>query len=123
LHDGNALAILTIGPLGVRVRRLIEENRIDAAHYDMRFLKPIDTEILHEVGERFHKIITLEDGVVKGGLGSEVLEYMSDHGYHPDIIRLGLPDNFVEHGTPAQLHHLVGIDDEGILNAIHKLTH
>jgi 1-deoxy-D-xylulose-5-phosphate synthase len=123
LHDGTALAILTIGPLGVRVRNLIEKYQIDAAHYDMRFLKPIDTEILHEVGERFDKIITLEDGVIKGGLGSEVLEYMNDHGYRPEIVRLGLPDNFVEHGTPAQLHHLVGIDEEGIMNAIHKLIH
>jgi 1-deoxy-D-xylulose-5-phosphate synthase len=123
LHDGTQLAILTIGPLGVRVRKLIETHELNIAHYDMRFLKPIDTEILHEVGERFSKIITLEDGVIKGGLGSEVLEYMNDHGYHPDIIRLGLPDSFIEHGTPAELHHLVGIDEEGILRAIQKLIY
>ena len=90
------------------------------AHYDMRFLKPIDEEILKEVAERFNRIITVEDGMRTGGLGSAVVEWMSDHGYHPQITRLGLPDEFVEHGTVEQLQHIVGIDAEGIAKAINK---
>ena len=89
-------------------------NDITVAHYDMRFLKPIDEELLHEVGTRFRKIITLEDGVVRGGLGSAVLEYMADHGFTPVVKRLGLPDTFVEHGTIPELQHIVGIDSDAI---------
>jgi 1-deoxy-D-xylulose-5-phosphate synthase len=84
----------------------------------MRFLKPLDEEILQEVAEQFQKIVTVEDGVRIGGLGSAVLEWMSDHGYHPEIVRLGLPDSFVEHGTVEQLQHIVGIDAESIAAAI-----
>jgi 1-deoxy-D-xylulose-5-phosphate synthase len=84
----------------------------------MRFLKPLDEDILKEVGERFQRIITVEDGVRNGGMGSAVLEWMSDHGYQPRITRLGLPDEFVEQGTVAQLHHLVGIDKEGIIRSL-----
>ena len=89
------------------------------AHYDMRFLKPIDETILDEVGRRFSRIVTVENGVRNGGLGSAVTEWMNDHGYHPHITRLGLPDTeFVEHGTVAELQHIVGIDAEGIAKAI-----
>ena len=85
----------------------------------MRFLKPIDETILQEVAEKFNRIITVENGVKTGGLGSAVIEWMNDHGYHPEIIRLGLPDTeFVEHGTVAELQHIVGLDKEAIIKAI-----
>jgi 1-deoxy-D-xylulose-5-phosphate synthase len=81
-------------------------------------LKPIDEEILDEVGRKFKHVITVENGVRQGGLGSAVLEWMNDHGYTPKVTRLGLPDNFVEHGKVKELQHIVGIDEEGIKNAI-----
>ena len=84
----------------------------------MRFLKPLDEDILHEVGQKFKRIVTVEDGVRTGGLGTAVLEWMSDHGYSPSITRLGLPDNFVEHGTVAELRKIVGLDPESIKRAI-----
>ena len=102
LHDGSDVAVLSIGPIGNNVTRAIEQMRqegdtISVAHYDMRFLKPIDENILEEVGKKFKKIITVENGTKSGGLGSAVLEWMNDHGYEPRIVRLGLPDSFVEH--------------------------
>ena len=122
LHDGKDVAVLSIGPIGNNVVRAIaqleEENgEISVAHYDMRFLKPIDEEILEEVGRNFKRVITVENGVVRGGLGSAVLEWMNDHGYSPRIQRLGLPDHFVEHGTVKELMHIVGIDEEGIIKS------
>ena len=96
-------------------------REISIAHYDMRFLKPLDEAILEEVAQRFDKIITVEDGVRNGGLGSAVLEWMSDHGYHPSVLRLGLPDRFVEHGTVPELQHIVGIDVHGIRQAIVRM--
>ena len=96
-------------------------REISVAHYDMRFLKPLDEAILEEVAQRFDKIITVEDGVRNGGLGSAVLEWMSDHGYHPSVLRLGLPDRFVEHGTVPELQHIVGIDADGIRQAIVRM--
>ena len=84
----------------------------------MRFLKPLDEDILHEVGRKYKKVITIEDGVRNGGLGSAVLEWMSDHGYHPEVVRMGLPDEFVEHGTVTQLRHIVGLDAEAICKTI-----
>ena len=84
----------------------------------MRFLKPLDETILDEVGRKFKRVITIENGVIKGGLGSAVLEWMNDHGYTPQVQRLGLPDNFIEHGTVKELQHIVGIDEAGILKAI-----
>lgn len=127
LHDGNDVAVLSIGPIGNNVAEAIESlssqaseaNIPSAAHYDMRFLKPIDETILQEVAENFNRIITVENGVKTGGLGSAVIEWMNDHGYHPEIVRLGLPDTeFVEHGTVDELHHIVGIDKEAIIKAI-----
>ena len=88
------------------------------AHYDMRFLKPLDGNILQEVGQKFSRIITIEDGVRNGGLGSAVLEWMNDHGFRPAVTRLGLPDEFVEHGTVAELRQIVGLDTESIKKAI-----
>jgi len=145
LCDGTDVAVLSIGPIGNNVTEAIkiissstsqtsessasskssESSESSAsrmpsiAHYDMRFLKPIDETILDEVGRRFSRIVTVENGVRNGGLGSAVTEWMNDHGYHPHITRLGLPDTeFVEHGTVAELQHIVGIDAEGIAKAI-----
>ena len=127
LHDGSDVAVLSIGPIGNNVAEAIaslssqasEANIPSAAHYDMRFLKPIDETILQEVAEKFNRIITVENGVKTGGLGSAVIEWMNDHGYHPEIVRLGLPDTeFVEHGTVNELHHIVGLDKEAIIKAI-----
>ena len=96
-----------------------ENSPLSIAHYDMRFLKPIDEEILREVAERFQRIVTVENGVKTGGLGSAVLEWMNDHGYHPEVIRLGLPDtSFVEHGTVEELQKIVGLDEDSIINVL-----
>jgi 1-deoxy-D-xylulose-5-phosphate synthase len=116
LRDGEEVAVLSIGPIGNDVARAVEGTK--AAHYDMRFLKPLDENILHEVGRKFRKIVTVENGVRNGGLGSAVLEWMNDHGYQPQVVRLGLPDNFVEHGTVAELQKIIGLDVESIKRAI-----
>ena len=123
LRDGNDVAVLSIGPIGNLVTKAIDQltsqsHTISVAHYDMRFLKPLDETILQEVGERFKRIITVEDGVRNGGLGSAVLEWMNDHGFTPQVTRLGLPDQFVEHGTVEELQHMVGIDADAIAKAI-----
>ena len=121
LREGTDVALLSIGPVGNLVTQAIQElegQNFSIAHYDMRFLKPIDEEILSYVGTHFQRIVTIEDGVRKGGLGSAVLEYMADHNLHPSITRLGLPDDFVEHGTPEELYHIVGLDVESIKKAI-----
>ena len=127
LHDGSDVAVLSIGPIGNNVAEAIDslsgqasEARIPTvAHYDMRFLKPIDELILKEVAEKYNRIITVENGVKTGGLGTAVIEWMNDNGYHPKIIRLGLPDTqFVEHGTVEELQHIVGLDKEAIIKAI-----
>ena len=121
LCDGSDVAVVTIGPIGVQAAEAIDELGALAskvAHYDLRFLKPLDEEMLHEIGQRFKKIVTIEDGVRKGGMGTAVMEWMSDHGYHPAVHRLGIPDHFVEHGTVEELRRIVGIDKESIKNAI-----
>ena len=121
LSDGEDTAVLSLGPLGNVVASVVRELReegILVRHYDMRFLKPIDEDILHDVGTTCRRIVTVEDGAIRGGLGSTVLEYMADHNLHPEVIRLGLPDHFVEHGTPEELYHLVGLDAEAIKKAI-----
>ena len=125
LHEGTDAAILSLGPIGNTAAEAVQEletEGISVAHYDMRFLKPIDEEILDYVGRHFAHIITIEDGVIRGGLGSAVLEYMADHDRHPRVKRLGLPDEFVEHGKPQELYHIVGIDKEGIKDAVKALT-
>ena len=123
LKDGHDVAVLSIGPIGNNVteaiRQLANDNQqVSVAHYDMRFLKPIDEDILEEVGRQFKRIVTVENGVRIGGLGSAVLEWMNDHGYHPEVIRLGLPDEFVEHGKVCELNKIVGLDAESIAKAI-----
>ena len=117
LHEGADVAVLSLGPIGTEVTNAIrqaEAQGMSVAHYDMRFLKPIDTDILDEVGSRFRHVITVEDGTVKGGLGSAVLEYMSDHHYDAEVQRIGIPDQFIEHGTVAQLRHLCHMDADAI---------
>ena len=125
LHDGWDVAVLSIGPIGNDVEKAIniiesanspstQEHCPSIAHYDMRFLKPLDETILQEVAERFSRIITIEDGVRDGGLGTAVTEWMSDHGHTPHITRMGMPDHFVEQGTVEQLRTLCGIDIDGI---------
>jgi 1-deoxy-D-xylulose-5-phosphate synthase len=91
------------------------------AHYDLRFLKPLDEALLHEVGRKFSRILTVEDGARQGGMGSAVLEFMADHGYSPQVVRIGIPDHFVTHGPVADLYRLCGMDAEGILNAMNTL--
>lgn len=122
LTDGTELAILSVGPVGNNVQKAIAGRPdISIAHYDMRYVKPLDDELLREVAERFNKIITIEDGVREGGFGSAVLEWMDDNGFKPNVVRLGLPDSFVEHGTVSELQHIVGIDAEGICLAIDNI--
>ena len=124
LKEGSDVAVLTLGPIGNDAAEAIaevekeEEGRLSVAHYDMRFLKPLDESLLHEIGNKFDRIVTIEDGVRMGGFGSAILEWMSDHNYHPHITRMGLPDEFVEHGTIAQLREIVHMDKESIKEAI-----
>ncbi len=123
LKEGKDIAVITIGPIGVTAAQAINEAEkknpdLHIAHYDLRFVKPLDEDMLTQIGERFSHIVTVEDGCRMGGMGSAVLEWMTDHGYQPIITRLGLPDNFVEHGSVAELQHIVGIDKEGIKNTL-----
>lgn len=125
LRDGDDIAVLSVGPVGNNVVKAVEmmENDgdgISVAHYDMRFVKPLDENLLNEVAAKFKHVITVEDGVREGGFGSAVIEWMEDNGQHLDIVRLGLPDHFVEHGTVAQLQSIVGIDAEGIRRMIEE---
>lgn len=123
LSDGEDLAILSIGPVGNNVQKAIaERSNLSIAHYDMRFVKPLDENLLYEVAHKFKNIITVEDGIREGGFGSAVLEWMDDNGYHPNIVRLGLPDSFVEHGTVGELQQIVGIDADGICKAIDNIV-
>ncbi len=127
LRDGKDIAILSIGAVGNNAAKAVEGMEQDGAavscaHYDMRFVKPLDENLLREVAGKFNKIITLEDGSREGGFGSAVLEWMDDNGYHPDIVRLGLPDRFVEQGTVAELQHITGIDADGIRRAVENMT-
>lgn len=119
IKDGNNAAVLSIGPVGNDAQKAIEMFEAEhpgqtAAHYDMRFLKPLDEGIMRAVAEKFDRIVTVEDGARNGGLGTAVTEWMSDNGYKPQITRIGLPDSFVSHGTVGELKHLTGIDAEGI---------
>lgn len=124
LKDGQDAAVITLGPVGVTAAAAIadveRETGKSIALYDLRFLKPLDETLLTEVATRFTHILTVEDGVRKGGMGSAVLEWMADHGYAPHLVRLGLPDEFVEHGDVASLHRIVGIDREGIANKLNN---
>lgn len=126
IREGNKLAVLSIGTVGNDVERAIDAIELEKkfnntsliAHYDMRFLKPLDEAILQYVGQTFSYVITVEDGVRAGGLGTAISEWMSDHGFTPHIVRLGLPDTFVEQGTVEELKHICGIDICGIKKEI-----
>lgn len=122
LKDGADLAVLTLGPLGTEAAKAIEEveqkTERSIAHYDMRFLKPLDEALLAEVAQKFRCIVTVEDGVRAGGFGSAVLEWLADHGADCRVVRLGLPDEFVEHGSVPELRALVGLDAAGIARTI-----
>lgn len=123
LKNGEDVAVLSLGPIGMEAAKgiLIAEMKnqnLHVAHYDMRFLKPIDTEILDEVGKNFSRVITVEDGVISGGLGSAVLEYFADHGYTPEVHRIGIPDKFVEHGKVAELYRICHMDAESIADIL-----
>ncbi len=124
IREGSDLAILSYGAIGNQVRtacKRMDESGISAAHYDLRFCKPLDDALLTEVFEQFEFVITIEDGVIQGGAGSAVLEWMSENGFHAKVRRLGLPDHFVEHGSPSELHDLVGIGPDGIVEAARHL--
>lgn len=125
VKDGEDVAILTIGHIGnyaVKSCQLLENAGISAAHYDLRFVKPLDEELLHEVFQKFDKVITVEDGCLQGGMGSAVLEFMADHGYTAKLKRLGIPDRIVEHGEQIELHRECGFDPEGIAKTARELV-
>lgn len=121
IKDGEDVAILTIGHIGnyaVKACEMLEKEGLNPAHYDLRFVKPLDEALLHEVFQKFDKIITVEDGCVQGGMGSAVIEFMTDNGYSAKVKRLGIPDRIVEHGEQIELHRECGFDPEGIANAV-----
>ena len=127
LREGKDIAVLSIGPIGTEAAQGIlmaemesmnKGKTLNVAHYDMRFLKPLDTEILDYVGKNFKHVITVEDGVINGGLGSAVIEYFNDHDLHAHVHRIGIPDEFVQHGTVQQLRHLIKMDSESICQTI-----
>jgi 1-deoxy-D-xylulose-5-phosphate synthase len=120
INDGEGLAILSFGPMGNYVQDAIKKlnaQGIFPAHYDMRFVKPLDEELLHDIFSRFDRVLTHEDGCLQGGFGSAIIEFMVDHGYTAQVKRLGIPDHFVEHGTPDQLFDECGYGRAGILEA------
>lgn len=118
LKSGKEIAVLSLGPIGNIASQAIasaeaKSNR-SIAHYDLRFLKPLDEEMLNDIGKNFQKIVTIEDGVLKGGMGSAILEFFADHGYTPQVHRIGLPDQFVQHGSVKELYHICEMDTENI---------
>jgi len=124
IKDGVEIAILSIGHMGnevVKACEMLLKNNITPAHYDMRFLKPLDEDMLHEVFKNFNKVITVEDGAVIGGLGSSVLEFMADHDYTAKVVRLGVPDKFIGQGPQEELWKDCGYNDWGIMASAKKL--
>lgn len=124
LRDGHDIAVLSLGPIGneaIKAINQVEPDGISVAHYDMIYLKPLDEALLHEVGRKFKRIITIENGVIAGGLGSAVLEFMADHGYTPQVKRIGVPDQFIEHGSIPELYKLCGMDADSIAEIIRQL--
>ena len=122
LKEGKDMAVITLGPIGYKAQKAIErmesETDLSIAHYDLRFVKPLDKEMLDSIGRNFRKIITIEDGVLSGGAGSAVMEFMSDCGYNVDIKRLGIKNRFVQHGAVNELYRICGLDEEGIYQFI-----
>ncbi|MEX2513978.1 MAG: 1-deoxy-D-xylulose-5-phosphate synthase [Cyclobacteriaceae bacterium] len=125
IHEGEDIALLTIGHIGnyaVKATTILQASGINPAHYDMRFVKPLDEALLHEVFGKFKKIITVEDGCIMGGFGSAVLEWMVDHDYQAKVKRLGIPDEVIEHGEQIQLHKECGFDPDGIVSAVKEMS-
>ena len=122
LKEGKDMAVITLGPIGNLAAKAIERaeqaSGKNIAHYDLRFLKPLDEAMLHEIGKQFKQVITIEDGALNGGMGSAVLEFMADNSYQPNISRIGIPDKFIEHGTIPELYKICGMDEESIVNKI-----
>ena len=124
VKNGDGMAFLTIGPMGnqtVEACKDLDEKGISAAHYDMRFAKPLDETLLHEVFSKFDKIVTVEDGCLMGGMGSAILEFMADHNYQAKVIRLGIPDRYIQHGTQSQLYKECGYDKSGMISSAEKI--
>ncbi|MDG1278210.1 MAG: 1-deoxy-D-xylulose-5-phosphate synthase [Algoriphagus sp.] len=125
VKEGEEIAILTIGHIGnyvIEATELFEKDGLNPAHYDMRFVKPLDGDLLHEIFGKFKKVITIEDGCLMGGFGSAVIEWMTDHGYQAQVKRLGIPDEVIEHGEQIELHRECGFDPEGIAEAVRDLS-
>lgn len=125
LKEGKDIAVLSIGNIGNTVAKAIELLGSDSkkvAHYDMRFLKPIDEEMLHDIASKFKKVITVENGTIKGGLGSAVLEFFADNNYLLSVTRLGLPDEFIQHGSNDELFKMLRLDDQGIAQSLRLLV-
>ena len=125
IQDGEEIAILTIGHPGnfaVKACQQLKTEGFSPAHYDMRFAKPLDEKLLHQIAKRFSKIITVEDGTIVGGFGSAVLEFMAENNYSPEVKMLGIPDRLVEHGKPEELHRECGYDAIAIAEAVKQMV-
>lgn len=120
LRQGERVAIVSIGPIGNNATKAIAQSGLNVGHYDLRFLKPLDDALLHNICQHYDRLITLEDGAVQGGMGSAVLEWMNDHGYTQPVTRMGIPDEFIEHGTVNELQHICHIDVDSIVAAINQ---
>ena len=120
LRQGDRVAIVSIGPIGNNATKAIAQSGLNVGHYDLRFLKPLDNALLHDICQHYERLITLEDGCVQGGMGSAVLEWMNDHGYALPVTRMGIPDEFIEHGTVDELQHICHMDVDSIVAAINQ---
>ena len=120
LRQGDRVAIVSIGPIGNNATKAIAQSGLNVGHYDLRFLKPLDDALLHDICQHYERLITLEDGCVQGGMGSAVLEWMNDHGYALPVTRMGIPDEFIEHGTVDELQHICHMDVNSIVAAINQ---
>jgi len=124
IRKGSDIAILSIGHIGnivTEAAKILDKQHIDIAHYDMRFVKPIDEEILHEVAKKFKIVLTIEDASTIGGFGSAVTEFINDNGYNIIVKRLGIPDKFIDHGSPQELYKECGLDAESIAETVKRL--
>ena len=124
LRNGTDLAVLTIGHIGNVAAKGIDQlgvEGVSVAHYDLRFVKPLDELMLHEVFGKFNKVITVEDHAIQGGMGSAVLEFMAEHGYQAQVKRLGIPDEFIEHGSQNELYAECNYDDKALVAAVGEM--
>jgi len=124
VRSGTDIAVLSIGHIGNIAAKgidALEAEGYSVAHYDMRFAKPIDELLLHEVFGKFKHVVTIEDGCIQGGMGSAVLEFMADHGYHAHVKRLGIPDRWIEHGTQNELYAECGFDEKAVAVAVREM--